>query len=133
MDCLVPGRAGTALQADLSFSYTYSGPLGSSSTTVTDIQTTYTIAGRFGTPGEASGTVAISSIAFTYDGERYTCSQNPVPWNAKKQPGGRSAEARVERANGLAKAFDLCLELVDASFQALAARGHGRGGVRVHR
>ena len=75
---------GTAIQADLSFSYTYSGALGSSSTTVTDIQTTYTISGRFGTAGDASGTVAISSIAFTYEGERYTCSQNPVPWTAKK-------------------------------------------------
>jgi hypothetical protein len=75
---------GTAIQADLSFSYTYSGPLSSSSTTVTDIQTTYTISGRFGTAGDASGTVAISNIAFTYEGERYTCSQNPVPWTARK-------------------------------------------------
>ena len=77
-------RGGTPIQADLSFSYTYSGPLASSSNTVTDIQTTYTISGRFGTAGDASGTVAISSIAFTYEGERYTCSQNPVPWTAKK-------------------------------------------------
>lgn len=78
------GGERATIQADLSFSYAYSGPLTSSSTTVTDITTTYTIAGRFDTAGNASGTVAINAIAFTYQGNRYTCSQNPVPWTAKK-------------------------------------------------
>ncbi len=78
------GGERATIQADLSFSYAYSGALTTSSTTVIDITTTYTIAGRFDTAGNASGTVAISAIAFTYQGSRYTCSQNPVPWTAKK-------------------------------------------------
>jgi hypothetical protein len=74
----------TVIRPDLSFSYTYTGPISSASATVTDIQTTYTISGTFTTVGSASGMVAISSISFTYEGERYTCSQNLVTWTARK-------------------------------------------------
>lgn len=74
----------TTVQPDLSFSYTYSGPLSSSSPEVTNIQTSYRVGGRFTTTGEASGTVAISSISFTYEGTTYTCSQNDVSWTAKR-------------------------------------------------
>ena len=70
--------------ADLSFSYAYSGPLSTLSTTVSEIQTSYRINGRFGTDGTASGTVAVSTISFKYEGTSYSCQQNDVSWTAKR-------------------------------------------------
>lgn len=78
------GGERTAIQSDLSFSYSYSGPLSTSSTTVSDIQTSYRINGRFGTDGTASGTVAVSTISFKYEGESYSCQQTDVSWAAKR-------------------------------------------------
>jgi hypothetical protein len=55
-----------------------------SSTTVSEIQTSYRISGRFGTDGTASGTVAVSTISFKHDGKSYSCKQNDVTWTAKR-------------------------------------------------
>jgi hypothetical protein len=74
----------TTILSDLSFSYSYSGPLTSSSTTVTEIQTSYRINGRFGTDGTASGTVAVSTVSFKFEGRSYSCQQNDVTWTAKR-------------------------------------------------
>lgn len=74
-----------SIRPDLSFSYAYAGPLSGGSSGVTDIQATYRINGRFTTSGDASGTVAISSLSFTYGGEAYTCTQDEVAWTAKRQ------------------------------------------------
>jgi hypothetical protein len=78
------GGGRTAILADLTFSYSYSGPLATSSTTVSDIQTSYRINGRFGTDGTSSGTVAVSTISFKYEGTSYSCQQNDVSWTAKR-------------------------------------------------
>lgn len=78
------GGGRTTIQSDLSFSYSYSGPLSTSSTTVSDIQTSYRISGRLGTDGTASGTVAVSTISFKYEGTSYSCQQNDVIWTAKR-------------------------------------------------
>jgi hypothetical protein len=75
----------TTIQPDLSFSYAYAGPLSGGSSGVTDIQATYRISGSFTTSGDASGTVAISSLSFTYGGEAYTCSRDEVTWTATRQ------------------------------------------------
>ena len=78
------GGGRTAILADLSFSYSYSGPLSTSSTSVSEIQTSYRINGRLGTDGTASGTVAVSTISFKYEGKSYSCRQNDVSWSAKR-------------------------------------------------
>lgn len=74
-----------SLARDLSFAFDYSGPLTSGSGQLSDIQATYTIRGTFTTGGQASGTVAIASVAFTYEGTRYSCTQNGVTWSTSKQ------------------------------------------------
>lgn len=76
------GRA--AIQPDLSFTYTYSGPLSSEGSDISNVQATYRISGRFTSTGEASGSVAVASLSFTFDGETFTCSQNDVTWTAKR-------------------------------------------------
>ena len=72
------------IQSNGSFSFNYSGPLTGGGD-ISEVTTAYTIAGTFGTDGSASGTVAVTTLAFKYQGNPYTCSQNPVPWNAKRQ------------------------------------------------
>ena len=74
----------TTILTDLSFAYSFSGPISSTSSTVTDIQTSYRINGRLATDGTASGTVAISSITFKYADETYNCSQSDVSWSARR-------------------------------------------------
>lgn len=78
------GRA-IPLQADLSFSYNYSGPLTSSSGTVTNIQETEFINGKFTPNAMADGRLAITSISFDYQGQHYDCTQGAVGWHATKQ------------------------------------------------
>ena len=72
-----------AALADLSFSFDYAGPAQ--------------LVGRLGLPGDvhdprhvhaggqASGTVAISTVSFTDEGTRYSCAQNVVTWSTTQQ------------------------------------------------
>jgi len=75
----------TPIQSDLSFSFTYSGPLSSGSSAITNIETSYLIRGVFTADGKASGQLAVSSLAFDFAGQRFQCTQNPVDWSVNKQ------------------------------------------------
>jgi RTX calcium-binding nonapeptide repeat (4 copies) len=77
------GGGSVPIAADGSFAFTYSGPLSGGSD-ITNLTATYTISGTFTTAGAASGMVAISSFGFTFEGSAYTCTQNPVSWNAAR-------------------------------------------------
>jgi hypothetical protein len=77
------GRA-VALQANGSFAYTYSGPLTGSGG-VTNAQVTEVVDGTFGKDGKATGTLAVSTLTYDYQGQHYTCTQNPVGWHAGRQ------------------------------------------------
>jgi RTX calcium-binding nonapeptide repeat (4 copies) len=73
------------IQPDLSFAYTYSGPLPGGSSGVTDIQATYRISGRFTTSGDVSGLVAVASVSFGYGGKTYACTPSEATWTATVQ------------------------------------------------
>jgi hypothetical protein len=73
------------IQPDLSFAYTYSGPLPGGSSGVTDIQATYRISGRFTTSGDAGGLVAVDSVSFGYGGKSYACTPSEATWTATVQ------------------------------------------------
>jgi hypothetical protein len=68
---------------NLSFTFGYSGPLTTSSTTTTNIQTTYSLSGTFDQVGNAQGQVALTSISFDSGGTHYSCSSAPYGWHAK--------------------------------------------------
>ncbi len=70
---------------DSSFSYTFSGTLTSSSGTVTNIQESEFINGTFTPDGKATGTFAITSISYDYQGQHYQCTQGKVGWHTSKQ------------------------------------------------
>ena len=73
------------IQSDLSFSDTYTGPLNSGSSEITNMQTSYFIRGTFTTDGKATGQLAVTSLSFDYAGYHFACTQNPVDWTANKQ------------------------------------------------
>ena len=70
--------------SDLTFAYSFSGPLSTSGGSLTDAVMSYRVSGQFAPDGSASGSVAIASLTFKYDGEAHTCSQNDVTWTAKR-------------------------------------------------
>ena len=72
------------IAADRSFTYTYSGPGGSSGEFL-NIQFDESVRGQFATDGTAQGTLALNRISYDYRGTRYTCTQAPVPWSVKRQ------------------------------------------------
>ncbi len=78
-------RGNMPVQPDLSFSLTYTGPLTSGSSQITNLQTSYFIRGVFTTDGKATGQLAVTSLAFDYAGYHFSCTQNPVDWSVAKQ------------------------------------------------
>jgi len=75
----------TPIQSDLSFSFTYTGPLTSGSSAITNIETSYFVRGVFTTDGKATGQLAVSTLSFDLQGQRFSCTQNPVDWTVNRQ------------------------------------------------
>jgi hypothetical protein len=74
-----------SLQSDLSFTYTYDGPLQSSDPSLTNITIKYSISGTFDTAGNVSGSLVVNNLSFDQDGDHYDCSNAPFHWSAKHQ------------------------------------------------
>jgi hypothetical protein len=68
---------------NLSFTFSFSGPLNTSSTTTTNIQATYSLSGTFDQVGNAQGQIALTSISWDSGGTHYSCSSAPYGWHAK--------------------------------------------------
>jgi hypothetical protein len=75
--------AATPIQADLSFSFTYKGPIDSGDPTVTNIKADYTVSGKFDTEGNATGTLFLGQFSFDFEGTHYECAAAPYAWQAK--------------------------------------------------
>jgi hypothetical protein len=73
----------TPIQADLTFSYTYKGPIASGDPSVTNIQADYTVSGKFDTEGNATGTLFLGQFSFDYEGTHFQCAAAPYAWQAK--------------------------------------------------
>jgi hypothetical protein len=74
----------TQIRPDLTFSFTYDGPLQTDSgSPFTDVTTSYTVSGKFDTAGNATGTLSLTRFSFQYQGTHYDCSAAPYGWQAK--------------------------------------------------
>jgi Ca2+-binding RTX toxin-like protein len=76
---------GTApIQPDLTFTFSYSGPLGTGSgSPITNVSTSYSVTGKLDTAGNATGTLSVSRFSFDYQGTHYDCAAAGYGWQAK--------------------------------------------------
>jgi hypothetical protein len=72
------------IQPDLTFSFTYNGPIGSDDPILTNVMVNYTVTGKFDTAGNATGTLNLSKFSFDYDGTHYDCGAAPYGWQARR-------------------------------------------------
>jgi hypothetical protein len=75
--------AQTPIQSDLTFSFTYKGPLTSSGADFTNITANYTVSGKLDTDGNATGTLTLSQLAFDFKGTHYDCGAAPYAWQTR--------------------------------------------------
>jgi Ca2+-binding RTX toxin-like protein len=76
------GRA--PIQPDLTFTFSYSGPLGTESgSPITNVSTSYSVTGKLDTAGNATGTLSVSRFSFDYQGTHYDCAAAGYGWQAK--------------------------------------------------
>jgi hypothetical protein len=74
----------TPIGADLSFSFTFNGPLQTGpSSQLTNVTTSYTVSGKLDTAGNGTGTLGLTRFSFDYQGAHYDCSAAPYGWQAK--------------------------------------------------
>ena len=72
------------IQPDLSFSFSYNGPLTTSGDSViTNLSTNYTVSGKLDTAGNATGTLNLNRFSFDYQGTHYDCAAAGYGWEAK--------------------------------------------------
>lgn len=73
----------TPIQSDLTFSYTYKGPIDSGDPAVKNIKADYTVSGKFDTEGNATGTLYLGQFSFDFEGTHYECAAAPYAWQAR--------------------------------------------------
>jgi hypothetical protein len=76
--------ASTPIQADLSFSFTYNGPLQTGADSpLTNVTTSYTVKGKLDTAGNGVGTLSLNRFSFDYQGTHYDCAAASYGWQAR--------------------------------------------------
>lgn len=78
-------QRGVPVLTNGSFEYSYSGPLSSSGGSVSNVQQSEFIKGTFTSDGKATGTLAMTSMSFDYQGRHYSCTQGAVSWHVARQ------------------------------------------------
>jgi hypothetical protein len=74
----------TRIQSDLSFTFSYSGPLQTGSgSSITNVSTSYSVTGKLDTAGNATGTLNLNRFSFDYKGTHYDCAAAGYGWQAK--------------------------------------------------
>ena len=74
----------TQIQPDLSFSFSYNGPLQTESgSSITNVSTSYSVSGKLDTAGNATGTLNLNRFSFDYQGTHYDCAAAGYGWQAK--------------------------------------------------
>jgi hypothetical protein len=72
------------IQPDLSFTFSYSGPIGTGSgSEISNVSTSYSVTGKLDTAGNATGTLSVSRFSFDYQGTHYDCAAAAYGWQAK--------------------------------------------------
>lgn len=74
----------TPIRSDLSFTFSYTGSLGTGSgSPITNVSTSYSVTGKLDTAGNATGTLSVSRFSFDYQGSHYDCAAAGYAWQAK--------------------------------------------------
>jgi hypothetical protein len=73
----------TPIQSDLTFSFTYSGALGSGDPRLTNVSTDYSVSGKLDTAGNATGVLNLNRLSFDYDRTHYNCAAAGYAWQAR--------------------------------------------------
>jgi RTX calcium-binding nonapeptide repeat (4 copies) len=74
----------TPVQSDLTFSYTYNGPLDSAGPDIKNIATSYTVSGKLDSAGNGTGVLNLAKLSFDYKGEHVDCAAAPYAWQARE-------------------------------------------------
>jgi hypothetical protein len=72
------------LQSDLTFAFTYDGPIQTSpGSALTNVTTSYAVSGKLDTAGNGTGTLTVTRFSFDYQGSHIDCSAAPYGWQAR--------------------------------------------------
>jgi Ca2+-binding RTX toxin-like protein len=72
------------IKSDLTFSFTYDGPITTSpDDPLRNMTATYVAGGKVDTSGNATGTLTVPKLAFDYQGTHYNCAAASYAWQAR--------------------------------------------------
>jgi Ca2+-binding RTX toxin-like protein len=78
------GFSGSAqIQPDLSFTFSFNGPVDAGDSGLTNVKMSYSVTGKFDTAGNATGILNFSQLSFDYQGFHVDCGAAPYAWQAK--------------------------------------------------
>ena len=73
-----------AIQADLTFTFTFNGSLETApGSSISNVTTSYSVSGKLDTAGNGSGTLSLNRFSFDYQGTHYNCSAASYGWQAR--------------------------------------------------
>ncbi len=74
----------TPIQAGLTFTFTYNGPLSTApGSSISNVTTSYTVTGKLDTAGNGTGALSLNRFSFDYRGTHYECSAASYGWQAR--------------------------------------------------
>jgi RTX calcium-binding nonapeptide repeat (4 copies) len=74
----------SAIQPDLTFTFTYNGPLSTApGSPVSNVTTNYTVTGKLDTAGNGTGALSLNRFSFDYAGTHYDCAAASYGWQAR--------------------------------------------------
>jgi RTX calcium-binding nonapeptide repeat (4 copies) len=73
------------IQPDLTFSFTYSGPIGTSADSpFRNMTASYVANGKVDAAGNGTGTLTVPQLSFDYEGTHYNCAAASYAWQARE-------------------------------------------------
>lgn len=74
----------SAIQADLTFTFTFNGSLQTGpGSDISNVTTSYTVTGKLDTAGNGTGVLSLNRFSFDYQGTHYDCSAASYGWQAR--------------------------------------------------
>ncbi len=74
----------TAIQADLTFTFTFNGSLTTApGSSLSNVTASYSVSGKLDTAGNGSGALSLNRFSFDYQGTHYDCSAASYGWQAR--------------------------------------------------
>jgi RTX calcium-binding nonapeptide repeat (4 copies) len=76
-------RGSAPIQSDLTFTFSFNGPVDAGDSGLTNVKMSYSVTGKFDTAGNATGILNFSQLSFDYQGLHVDCGAAPYAWQAK--------------------------------------------------